>query len=289
MKGLLVKTLILLCLLFFLFSLSFAEEPYILFDKSTYWFFVKKGEKVLFKTMAGYGLPGHHPKEKRGDFLTPEGVYQIVSVKPSEQYVYFAEIDYPNLNDLALAYFGGKITFDDLKSYLENLKADSRVKRSLGNSIGIHGGGSFRWQGGKMDFNWTQGCLALDNDDLKVVLPYLKPGTKVYIVNSSNSLFELVRKLSYPRMVKPLDFWEGGLYLNKDQMTMLSLMIKESADGRRWLLYEEWVDGKLTKRVESGVDGKLPLTLEYKLKEELIKHIHTIKDPYPERVVEAWK
>ncbi len=289
MKGILRKTLTIVSLLFFLTRLSFAEEPYILFDKSTYWFFVKEGEKVLFKTMAGYGLPGHHPKEKNGDFLTPEGIYQIVSLKPSEQYVYFAEINYPNFNDLVLAYFRGRITFDDLKSYLENSKTDSRLRRTLGNSIGIHGGGSFRRQGGKIDFNWTRGCLALDNDDLKLVLRYLKPGTKVYIINSSNSIFELIKKLAYPRIVKPLEFWEGGLYLNKDQMTKLSLTIKESADGKRWLMYEEWVDGKLTKRVVSGVDGRLPLTLEYKLKEELIKYIHTIKDPYPERIIEAWK
>lgn len=269
--------------------LSFADEPYILFDKSTYWFFVKDGEKVLFRTMAGYGLPGYHPKEKRGDFLTPEGVYQIVSVRPSEQYVYFAEVNYPNLNDLALSYFRGRITFEDLKNYLENTKADRRVKSILGDSLGIHGGGSFRWQGGKMDFNWTQGCIALDNDDLKRVLPYLKPGTKVYIINSSNSLFELVKKLAYPKMVKPLDFWEGGLYLNKDENTRLSFTIREEANGKRRLVYEEWVGDRLIKKVASGVDGRLPLTLEYKLKEELIKYIHTLVDPYPDRMVEAWK
>jgi hypothetical protein len=140
-----------------------------------------------------------------------------------------------------------------------------------------------------MDFNWTQGCIALDNDDLKRVLPYLKPGTKVYIINSSNSLFELVRKLAYPKKVKPLDFWEGGLYLNKDQTTRISLTIREEANGKRRLVYEEWVGGRLIKRVASGLDGQLPLTLEYKLKEELIKYIHTIVDPYPDRMVEAWR
>jgi len=54
-------------------------------------------------------------------------------------------------------------------------------------------------------------------------------------------------------------------------------------------VYEEWMSGRLIKKVASGVDGRLPLTLEYKLKQELIKYIHTLVDPYSNRVIEAWK
>ena len=268
---------------------SYAQTAYIIFDKSFYSLSIQEGERELFTTLAGYGLPGKHPKKSSGDFLTPEGAYQVVRLNPSMQYLYFAEVDYPNLNDLSFAYFSGKITFDDLIGYFTDEKIRIKVKKILGNKIGIHGGGIFKVENGKRNFNWTQGCIAVDNDDLKKLLPYLKPGTKVFIINSSNSLFELVRKLAYPKTVKPLDFWEGGLYLYKEPITRIFFMIREEYNGKRKLIYEKWVDGRLIKRAESGPDGRLSLSLEHQLKKDLIKYIHTLEDPYLERSFEAWK
>ncbi len=71
----------------------------------------------------------------------------------------------------------------------------------------------------KRDLNWTKGCIALSNEDLKKILPLLKPGQRVFLIDSSKSLYEILKKLAYPVRVKPLEFWEGELYLKLNNET----------------------------------------------------------------------
>ncbi|MCS7199490.1 MAG: L,D-transpeptidase [Caldimicrobium sp.] len=149
------------------------EEIFLLYDKAKYRIYVRKGEKTLLEFPAGHGLRTFLPKNKKGDFLTPEGLYQIKDIRPSSLYYLFAELTYPNINDISLAYYRGDLDWEKLKE-VWSCSTDS-LKNTLGYAIGIHGGGDGKREGTKINFNWTQGCIALNNSDLEVLLRFLKP------------------------------------------------------------------------------------------------------------------
>ncbi|MCD6489393.1 MAG: hypothetical protein J7K20_01520, partial [Thermodesulfobacterium sp.] len=76
---------------------SLKAETIVVIDKGRKILELKEGEKVIALYEAGFGLKSYLPKEKKGDFLTPEGLYQIVDIRTSEKYKYFLELNYPNL------------------------------------------------------------------------------------------------------------------------------------------------------------------------------------------------
>ncbi|PMP63765.1 MAG: hypothetical protein C0197_01985 [Caldimicrobium thiodismutans] len=258
---------ILLALLLIIYSqgLSF-EEIYFLFDKASYRFEVRNKEKTIYNFESGYGLRSSLFKSKRGDFLTPEGIYEIKSIRPSKKYYYFVELSYPNENDISWAYFRGQLKDEELLNI-----------NHLGNEIGIHGGGPAKLEGGKRDLNWTQGCIALKNDDLKSLLPLFKPGQRVFLIDSSKTLYEIIKKLAYPIKVKPLEFWEGELYLKLNNETYWTFHILEKSRGSKILTFREWIRGRLNREIISQPDGILEN--EKIFKETLIRHLHNIVEP----------
>ncbi|MCD6489755.1 MAG: L,D-transpeptidase, partial [Thermodesulfobacterium sp.] len=226
------------------------------------------------------------PKEKKGDFLTPEGLYQIVDIRTSEKYKYFLELNYPNLNDLALAYYKGLIKKEEfirLKKVLENFKI---IKNSLlGNKIGIHGGGAFKLEekNGKIhkNYHWTKGCIALNNKDLIELLKYVRVDQKVYILNSQKKLYDILKKFVYPTKVKPLEIFEGELYLKLDNYTYLNFQLSEYYQGLKKLVIKRWVRGALKEKIESDEAGSLPdMEKEKYFKNLILKNLENLLKPY---------
>lgn len=257
-----------------------SQELYLLYDKAKYRLYLKRGEEVLMDFPAGHGLKSLLPKSKRGDFLTPEGIYKITEIRLSAQYYYFIELSYPNWNDLSWAYYRGEIDFARLK------RAEGKT---LGNAIGIHGGGSFKKEKGGLNYNWTQGCVALNNPDLERLIPFLRPGQRVYLVDSEKGLFEFLKKLAYPLKVKPLDFWEGALYFRIDEATYWYFYLKESAKGERILLWEEWHKGRLAQQLKSQGEGKFEVEKEERLKGVILQRIFAHMEPLEFIDLETWK
>jgi len=258
-----LKKALYLLLLVFLHLKAYAEEDYYLvMDKALYKVYLKKGEQTLFEFPAGYGLKSTLYKQKKGDFLTPEGVYEIKKIRPSSNYYYFVELSYPNENDLSWAYFS----------------LGERVNSTqLGSEIGLHGGGPFKLEKGKPNYHWTQGCIALKNEDLLTLLKYLKPLQKVYLINSSKPLYEILKKLAFPTRVKPWEIWEGELYLKLNQETYWYFFLQEKEKGGRLLLFKEWIRGRLTRTLTSLQDGSL--NHEEEFKEALLKNLHGLVVP----------
>lgn len=275
-KGLLYTLLIIIILILNNVKALSAENLYLVFDKAFYRLEIKEKGEILQSFEAGYGLKSSLYKTKKGDFLTPEGIYKIKSIRPSQSYFYFVELSYPNENDLSWAYFR------------KELKPENTSKLDhLGNNIGIHGGGPAKIEKGKRDLNWTQGCIALSNKDLKTLLSYLKPGQKVFLINSSKPLFEILKKLAYPVRVKPLDFWEGELYLKINNETYWYFHVLEKASGLKILTFKEWIKGRLNKNLISHPDGTLEN--EKNLKEIFLKNLHLVIEPKYLKREYLWK
>ena len=142
-----------LCLsLLFLNSFSYAGETadYVLVEKS-------KNLLTLFKngkSMASYYVVfGSNPighKQQEGDNRTPEGRYILDTKNAKSSFTKSIHISYPNTADIANAKSRGV---------------------SPGGAIMIHGQkNGFGWASVAMQrINWTQGCIALNNEDMEQV------------------------------------------------------------------------------------------------------------------------
>lgn len=146
---------------------------------------VKDGDTIKLRFHVSSGWGGKGDKHMIGDHKTPIGVYRIVKVKDSDRFHVFMQLNYPNVKD---AYWGLKrqlITHAEFDAIVDALK-DGRAppqNTELGGAIGIHGLGETDPE--KLDIhraaNWTEGCIALTNQQIEQLRHYVDVGTKVVI------------------------------------------------------------------------------------------------------------
>jgi len=116
-------------------------------------------------------------KQQSGDNKTPEGMYKVVKKKSGVHTRYYKAllIDYPNNQDEA--------------NFRSSQKKGILSKRAKsGGLIEVHG------DGGK-GFDWTNGCVALDNSDMDKLYNIASVGMPVNIVGSLTSLNEILSGL----------------------------------------------------------------------------------------------
>lgn len=261
-------------------------ETIIVVDKGEKTLEIRKEKKTITLYEIGLGLKSPLPKEKKGDFLTPEGIYKIVSIRPSEEYGHFLELNYPNVNDLALAYYKGEIDKEKFIQWMKILENFDIIRDSpFGSKIGIHGGGAFKLEkkNGNIykNYHWTKGCIALNNKDLLELLKYVKSGEKVYIFNSHKNLYDILKKFVYPVKIKPMEIFEGELYIKLDEYTYLNFYLVEHFPGLRKLIIKRWVKGALREKVESDERGSiLDKEKEEHFKKLIIENLENLIKPY---------
>jgi murein L,D-transpeptidase YafK len=132
-------------------------------------------EKLVKRYRIGLGLSPVGQKERAGDRRTPEGSYRICLKNLHSQYYLSLQISYPNRTDADLALVAGRLAPDQ---YERIAAADRRgalppSNTSLGGDVFIHGGGS--------SADWTWGCVALDDPDMKELFALVPVGTPVEI------------------------------------------------------------------------------------------------------------
>lgn len=105
-------------------------------------------------------------KRVKGDNATPEGMYKITRKFEGSKTKYYKALllDYPNDEDKA-----------KFRAEIERGTLPRNAK--IGGLIEIHG------DGGK-GVDWTEGCVALENDEMEIVYRLTKVGTPVTIVGS---------------------------------------------------------------------------------------------------------
>lgn len=120
--------------------------------------------KLTLPAEFGPNWIGH--KRVRGDDATPEGRYFVKTKKSGAQTKYFLalEIDYPNDQDQ-----------EQFKTAKKNGELPKGAQ--IGSLIEIHGGGG-------EGVNWTNGCVALNNEDMQKVFELASVGTPVTIVGT---------------------------------------------------------------------------------------------------------
>ena len=133
---------------------------------------IHKKERTLALTDGGapviacriaLGRAPEGPKQREGDGRTPEGSYFICLVKEAGKYGRSLGISYPGPADAQAAFREGRID----RRTLDNICAAHNENRRppwgspMGGEVYIHEGGS--------SSDWTQGCIALDEQDMDVL------------------------------------------------------------------------------------------------------------------------
>jgi hypothetical protein len=113
-----------------------------------------------FRVWLGLAPTGH--KEQEGDFRTPEGLYQLDAKNPQSDYFLSIHVSYPNREDLDRA---------------------RRNHLAPGGAIMIHGLPNLPKHPPEYYFrnDWTNGCIALSNDDMLEVWLLTRVDTPIEI------------------------------------------------------------------------------------------------------------
>jgi murein L,D-transpeptidase YafK len=163
-----------------------ADDTYdIIVIKSRQELEVVRGEQIIKQYRIAYGKGGNGPKRVAGDSKTPIGVYRIIEFRNNSKFYYFMQLDYPNLLDAWYGYKNNIITAAEFKKIANAYKSRQVPPQDtrLGGNIGIHGLGEVTTERLNIHevFNWTNGCIALTNEQINDLKHYVSIGTKVVI------------------------------------------------------------------------------------------------------------
>ncbi|PIK16651.1 L,D-transpeptidase family protein [Halobacteriovorax sp. JY17] len=111
------------------------------------------------------------PKEMRGDNKTPEGKYRIDWRNPKSSYYLSLHISYPNQSDLRNAKElgvdpGDNIFIHGLPNKIQRLTG---TERRIAESI-------------LLSMDWTNGCIAVSNSDMKEIWDLVPNGVELEIL-----------------------------------------------------------------------------------------------------------
>ena len=137
---------------------------------------VYQNDKVVHEYKVALGTSPIGPKLVEGDRKTPEGRYYICSRNSKSRFFLSLGISYPNTDDAAVGLATHLITksqFDEIARCNKKGKTPP-WNTKLGGEIMIHGCGTAS--------DWTWGCIALENSDVKELFDAIEVGTAVEIL-----------------------------------------------------------------------------------------------------------
>ena len=150
-------------------------NPKVVVSKSKRQLFLYAGGSVVRTYKIALGTNPIDDKVKQGDRATPEGDFYICVKNERSKFYLSLGLSYPNAEDAERGLRDKLITRatrDRIVSAIKN-KRRPPWDTALGGEIFIHGGGT--------DGDWTWGCIALANADIKELFDALPMGTPVRI------------------------------------------------------------------------------------------------------------
>jgi murein L,D-transpeptidase YafK len=139
-----------------------SKADLVVVDKSEAKLYLIAGDKILHSFPVAFGANPQGPKERQGDERTPEGNY-ILDYKNGNSLFYKSiHISYPNKEDKARA---------------------AALGVSPGGDIMIHGQPeNLVWFVSRIErFNWTDGCIAVRNEEMDIIWAAVEVGTPIII------------------------------------------------------------------------------------------------------------
>src|SRR6185295_8175022 len=123
----------------------------------------------------GLGLNPVPDKIRQGDHATPEGDFYVFTKNDKSAFYLSLGISYPNIEDAERGLRDGLISRRQRDAIVAaiNRKGTPPQNTALGGDIYIHGNGA--------SSDWTWGCVALENADIKELFDAVPVGTEVTI------------------------------------------------------------------------------------------------------------
>ena len=155
----------------------------ILIDTKTLTLKVMEGkqEKLTFSNIA-IGRYGTDTNKRRGDKKTPLGRFTIGWITEDTSFHRFFGFRYPTREYAKRSFQAGQIdkkTWDRIRQAYESGRLPPQ-DTVLGGRLGIHGIGDGDIKIHEK-YNWTNGCVALTNDQIDLLADWVKVGTPVEI------------------------------------------------------------------------------------------------------------
>lgn len=131
--------------------------------------------KLVRTYHVGLGLSPVGDKVREGDRRTPEGDFYIFTKNDKSAFYLSLGVSYPNAAHAERGLRDGLITRAQYESIINALSAKQAPPQNtkLGGDIYIHGNGA--------STDWTWGCVALENDDVRELFNAVPVGTPVRI------------------------------------------------------------------------------------------------------------
>ncbi|MBY0415163.1 MAG: L,D-transpeptidase family protein [Bdellovibrionales bacterium] len=140
---------------------------------------VGKDNRVLktYKVMLGRTPVG--PKTQEGDNKTPEGSYELDLRNPNSSYHKALRVSYPNFKDKLKAKMKGVKPGGDIM--LHGFPNDFKEMTSWLDSVGLGGIGDDLIRASLPYFDWTNGCIAVTDDEIDEIYNRVDVPTKIVI------------------------------------------------------------------------------------------------------------
>ena len=121
------------------------------------------GEELLGRYKIALGMSPEGHKQKEGDSKTPEGRYYVCTRNENSKFTRFLGISYPSFEDAKRGFEQKLISESTYKTIAWEISLQKRPPwdTPLGGAVGIHGGGNAS--------DWTQGCIALSDEDIMIL------------------------------------------------------------------------------------------------------------------------
>ena len=143
----------------------------------------EQGEVVEHFPYVATGRGGAARDRVHGDRKTPLGIFRVSWINPDSRFTLFFGLDFPTVEHADRAYLERVIDRDTYHRLLD-AALEHRIPPQdtpLGGRIGIHGLGDKDPRFHYTD-NWTDGCVALTNQEIKKLVRWIHVGTKVVIL-----------------------------------------------------------------------------------------------------------
>jgi len=150
-------------------------NPKLVVSKSKRQLFLYAGGRIVRTYKIALGTNPFDDKVKQGDRATPEGDFYVCVKNEQSKFYLSLGLSYPNAEDAERGLRDKLITRAERDRIIRAIKNKHRPPwdTALGGEIFIHGGGT--------DGDWTWGCVALANADIKELFDALPMGTSVRV------------------------------------------------------------------------------------------------------------
>ncbi|CAN5414208.1 L,D-transpeptidase [soil metagenome] len=152
------------------------KNPHLVIKKSSRLLQIYDDKNLIKTYKIALGFAPKKDKEIEGDGKTPEGEFYVFTKNENSKFHLSLGISYPNIEDAKRGLKEQIITQKEHDTIVEAIRQKQMPpqKTKLGGEIYLHGGG--------ISSDWTEGCVALKNEEIKEIFDAIPIGATVKIL-----------------------------------------------------------------------------------------------------------